>query len=283
MSTGEIVADFITAMDRAGMSPAEPIAHLLEGGGLIRFQCGDDRKGRRNGWAVLHLDGRPAGAFGSYKMGFSSTWRAEGGGHVCGADRVAFALKARLAAERRAKERREQHALVAAKCEKRWEAAGSADPSHPYLVRKNVSGEGLRQAGSTLLVPMLDDGGRVWNLQSIYPDGAKFFAKGGRQEGLHFIIGSINETVVIGEGYSTLATVRRATGHPVVIAFAASNLAAVAMSIRERFPSAEIVLAADDDAHLLANPKIQKNLGVEAAKKAARAVGGRIAMPPRRN
>lgn len=277
----DAVSEFIGAMDAAGMPPAEPIAHLLGSGEIVRFQCGDDRKGRRNGWALLHLDGTPAGAFGSYKMGLRVTWRSDRLVALDPAERDAMVHKRRLDAERRARERDQQQREVADRCAGRWAAAGPPDPAHPYLVRKRVAGTGLRQDASTLLVPMLDTTGAIWNLQAIYPDGAKFFAKGGRQEGLRFVLGQPAQTLVVAEGFSTGATVHRATGLPVVVAFSSGNLRRVAVSMREQLPEAEIIIAADDDAHLLANPLIKKNLGVEAAKDAARAVGGRVALPPR--
>lgn len=63
MTTDHVTA-FIDAMTEAGMKPVEPIAGKL-GGKRIRFRCEGDRKGKQNGWAVLHLDARPAGAFGN--------------------------------------------------------------------------------------------------------------------------------------------------------------------------------------------------------------------------
>ena len=58
------VADFIASMEAAGVRPVEPIAQNLAAGRLIRFRADGDKPGRRNGWAVLHLDGTPTGAFG---------------------------------------------------------------------------------------------------------------------------------------------------------------------------------------------------------------------------
>jgi putative DNA primase/helicase len=42
------------------------------------------------------------------------------------------------------------------------------------------------------------------------------------------------------------------------------------------------VICADDDAHLVEHPRIRKNLGIEYAKAAALAVGGRLAVPSER-
>ena len=128
---------------------------------------------------------------------------------------------------------------------------------------------------------MFDAQGVLWNLQAIAPDGAKRFAKGGRQAGLFFILGSLTPRILVGEGFATCAAARRATGHMAVAAFSALNLREVALAIRAAFPGSDIVLLADDDAHLVDHPLIRKNVGLEAAEAAALAVGGRVAIPPR--
>lgn len=276
------VAAFIDAMTEAGMKPIEPIAGKL-GKKKIRFRCDGDRKGRQNGWAILHLDGMPAGAFGNYKLGIYERWRAGSTERLSREERSALARQFREEKRRREAEALAEQVRVAADCEGVWSLAGPADPAHPYLVKKGIEGEGLRQSGSRLYVPMRDEAGKLWNIQRISPDGTKLFSKGARQAGLHLIVGEPGAKILIAEGYSTGASVRRATGHAVVIAFSWKGLKPVAISIRERFSDAEIIICADDDAHLVDHPRIAKNLGVEAAQDAARAVGGRVAMPPRKD
>lgn len=280
MSASDPVSAFLDAMDAAGMKPVEPIAGNL-GNRLVRFQCEGDPKGRKNGWAILHLDGRPAGAFGNYRMGISQRWRSGSTERLSPVERRKIARLYREAKERREAERLALHEATAARCALMWSIAAPADPAHPYLTKKRVAGEGLRQSGDRLLVPMFDEHGKLWNLQRIGSDGTKRFAKGGRQQGLYLTLGEPGATVLITEGYSTAASVRRATKHPAVVAFSKDNLTSTALSIRGRWSDAEIIICADDDAHLVAHPRIQRNLGVEAAVDAARAVGGRVALPPR--
>jgi len=282
MRPEEAIAAFISAMEAAGLEPSEPIGARLGNGDLVRFCVKGDRAGKANAWAVLHLDhGRPAGAFGSWKLGVSEKWRAEGVEPLSPAERRERAARHRVEKERREVERRSLQLKVAARCQASWDTFGPADPKHPYLVAKGISGEGARQGGNWLRIPMKDAAGVLWNVQRIAPDGLKLFEKGGRQEGLFCIIGEIGETVVIGEGFGTMSVVRRATGLPVVAAFTAGNLMTTALAIRAAHPQADIVLAADDDAHLVDHPKIKKNLGMIAAIDAANAVGGRVAMPPK--
>ncbi|WP_435198971.1 toprim domain-containing protein [Qipengyuania sp. 902] len=161
-----------------------------------------------------------------------------------------------------------------------WATASRADPAHPYLVAKGLEPFGIRQAGRDLLVPMVDPGFSLRNVQRIRPDSFKLFGKDARTAGLfwphgvHLINGIPSAgPLVIGEGFATMAAVHSATGFGVVAAMSARNLGTVARAIRKLFPSRELILAADDDRHLA------DNLGLRVAKEAAQAVDGVVATP----
>jgi hypothetical protein len=118
-----------------------------------------------------------------------------------------------------------------------------------------------------------DVSGELRSLQFIAPDGGKKFLPYGRVTGCHFAIGKPNGTLCIAEGLATGATVHEATGHAVAVAFNASNLEAVAVALRAKLPDASMIVCADDDYRTEGNP------GIAAATKAARAVGGLLAVP----
>lgn len=161
-----------------------------------------------------------------------------------------------------------------------WANANRADPAHPYLVAKALEPFGVRQAGSDLLVPMIDPSFRLWNVQRIRPDGFKLFGKDARTAGLfwphgmHLSDGRPSAgPLAIGEGFATMAVIYSATGLGVVAAMSARNLEPVARAMRKLFPTRALIIAADDDCHL------PDNLGLKAARKAAQAVGGSVATP----
>ncbi len=161
-----------------------------------------------------------------------------------------------------------------------WANASRADPLHPYLVAKALEPFGIRQAGRDLLVPMVDPGFRLWNVQRIRPDGFKLFGKDARTTGLfwphgvHLSDGRPSAgPLVIGEGFATMAAVHSATGFGVAAAMSARNLETVARAMRKLFPMHELVIAADDDRHLT------ENIGLGIARKAAQAIGGVVATP----
>lgn len=277
----EPVADMIAAMEAVGVRPVEPIADRLGHGELVRFRCEGDKPSRQNGWAVLYLDGIPAGAFGNYRMGISDKWRSGKGSSLTAAERSAIRADIAKQAAQREAERQASWEHAAARAERQWSDAGPADPAHGYLARKGMAAEGLRQLGGEVLVPMCDPAGKLWNVQRIQQDGVKLFLKGGRTDGLMWLCGQPDAVICIGEGVSTMAAVRRASGHAVVASFAEKNLMAVARAVHARWPMLDKIVCADDDAHLVDHPHIRRNLGLETARAAALAIGGRLAVPPR--
>jgi phage/plasmid primase-like uncharacterized protein/KaiC/GvpD/RAD55 family RecA-like ATPase len=156
----------------------------------------------------------------------------------------------------------------------RWGAARAADTAHRYLVRKKVAAYSARQEGDNLLLPMFRDR-HVVGLQTISPDGFKLYAKGSRKTGACMTIGDPRSegVVFVAEGFATGATVYAATLRPVVVAFDAGNLMAVAQLVREKLPSRRLIIAGDDDWRSEGNP------GVTKAREAAAAVGALVVVP----
>jgi putative DNA primase/helicase len=168
------VQEFREAMHRAGLLPPE----LIEPDGLLhRFHADGDRSGTRNGWYVLHTDGRAAGIFGSWKTGYRSTWAADGK-RLNDAEHEAFAELIRAARTKANAERRAEHEAGARLASAVWARTLPADPTHPYLVAKGVQAHTLRQSGVALVVPLFDIHGLLWNVQRIHADGGKRFRPG---------------------------------------------------------------------------------------------------------
>jgi putative DNA primase/helicase len=275
------VSDFLDAMGAAGIHPVEPISDKLAAGYPVRFRADGDKPGRRNGWAWLHLDGVPAGVFRHYRLGVRTVWRAGSDPRsLSPAERRAIMAQARESEARRNAETQTKQEAAAGVARDLWQGARNPDPAHGYLARKGLPPFGVRQHGDALLVPMIDPGFRLWNVQRIYPDGRKLFLSGGRTEGLFWPHGAFRQDgrpsvgpLVIGEGYATMAAVHHATGYGVVAAMSARNLETVARAMRKLFPSRALIVAADDDRHLA------ENIGLNAAQRAAESIGARLATP----
>jgi len=277
----EHIAAFIEAMRAAGIHPVQPIAGKLASGEPVRFQALGDKPGRRNGWAWLHLDRIPAGVFRHYRLGIRSIWCAGSDPRsLSPAERRAIMAKARETEARRKAETLAKQEAAREVARDLWQRAGKADPAHRYLARKRLPPFGIRQHGDMLIVPMVDRDFCLWNVQRICPNGRKLYLAGGRTEGLFWSHGAFAQDgrasagpLVIGEGFATMAAVHHATGHGVVAAMSACNLETVARSMRELFLSRTLIVAADDDRHL------SENIGLEAAQRAAEAIGALLATP----
>lgn len=176
-----------------------------------------------------------------------------------------------------AKPDRATHARNAA--EANWGSSRPAPEDHPYLLSKGIRAHGLRcDTTGNLLVPLWDIAGTLQTLEFIRPDGTKRYLPGGAKRGHFCVIGdpiAADRPILICEGWATGASLHDATGHTVVAAMDAGNLLPVAEAIRAAFPDTAITVVADNDA----KPGRVTNPGVAAARKAARAIGGWLAIP----
>jgi len=138
--TTDAIAEFINFMEANGVAPIEPIAQRLATGALIRFCCDGDGKGRQNGWAILYLDDRPAGAFGNYRMNTGTLkWKSDATNAPSPSEREA--LQREWAAMKAKRDEEKQRAEIEASKDAAdlWQRAQPASFYHPYLVAKSIA------------------------------------------------------------------------------------------------------------------------------------------------
>lgn len=191
-------------------------------------------------------------------------------------------------------------AKAAAKAAEIWAMAkpypADGTAPHGYLRSKAVGAHGIRHLDSValdyidtdtgeiktytvkdaLVIPAWQDSKTLGSVQIITADGKKRFLLDGAMAGGYSKIGTIKldtPVIAIAEGYATGATVYEATGIPVVLAFNAGNIAAVAAKMRKALPNVRIIYAADNDHKTTGNP------GLTAAKKSSEANPGDIVFP----
>ena len=301
----DIIEQFRRAMQENGIVVT---GDIVPDGKFHRVHVDGDKKKVRNGWYVLHLDGKPSGAYGCNKRYGSDakfTWSGKGSKPLTLEERRAF--RKAMEERKRANEacEREDRAIAASWAAQLWDRASDCT-THPYLERKGVKSYGLRSGAwerndrehgeivlvhdNALMVPIRDAKKNIHSLQAIFPnkiygDRDKDFVKDGAKAGLFYsfgkpqvvdVCGVKRAVIMIGEGYATLASAHEATGHAAIVAFDAGNLSPVARVIRERFPDAAIVMLADNDQW---TDKPIKNPGLTRAREAAKAVGGVVALP----
>lgn len=235
-----------------------------------RFKDADDKPGRASGWLnpYSNEEGKILRIYiNSYHEDLGSAIWDYDGLHsllpegLLDLDNELKALKA--------KRIQEQDSLLAdnrAKLESHLKSLSPAS-QHPYLSRKQVSGNGLLMDGNALIIPIHFYGGDFVNAQRIWPDGSKRFFKDCGKKGACHVIQGDDSTILIAEGYATAASCFDATGYTSVMAIDCGNIYSVAKSVRLNTKS-PIIIVADNDKYK------EKNVGVEAAEKVAKAIEG---------
>ena len=241
----------------------------IEPGRVVRFHVDGDRKGKKNGYYLFYEDGTPNGFVGTWKEGVADRRKWRAGAAVERLDRSEI--------DRRRDERRRvmgaEKKAGAEKAKALWESAAKINgASHPYLDRKGIAPHGARIAAGRVVVPVIDAEDEIISAQTIAADGEKRFQPGSSMAGGYFRIGKEADGLLIFcEGYSTGATVHQATGCTVIICFNGDNMVAVARWAGHRWAGRSMVVAGDDDRHLVEVGKANK--GRDCAEAAARILG----------
>lgn len=296
----EVIEQFLIDASRQAIDFDDRIVADSE---LRHYHVKGDRHGSRNGWAVLFLDDRPAGAFGYWKTHSKFKWSMTSTIPITQDERRERRMKARMRAEQnKAKiifEQEEAATFATAEY-------SNATPcsAHPYLDAKGISvrvlavsklrsgpwswveektGERRKVADNALLVPMMKNATLIRNLQGIIPDARepsgfrKRYLKGAEKEGCYYRFGELKEGVIlIAEGVATAASLWQCTGYLVLCAFDCGNLIHVARMARKLAPDHRIVICADNDQW---TDKPIKNPGIHHADLAAIAVGAQVVYP----
>ncbi|HHA2172153.1 TPA: DUF927 domain-containing protein [Enterobacter bugandensis] len=146
-----------------------------------------------------------------------------------------------------------------------------------YLASKGLQCPFPILSDGSLLLVLKNGAGTTTGAQVIKPDGSKRLVAGTVKKGSFGVVNSVEltETVIIAEGLATALSVQQFRPDATIIAaIDAGNLLPVAQVMRQRYPDAQIIIAADNDI----KPG-EPNTGKSAAEKAAKAVSGRVALP----
>ncbi|MCF7995189.1 MAG: toprim domain-containing protein [Chromatiaceae bacterium] len=265
------VLDFSSAIAAAGLGIPD---RITPDGKVHRFRCDGDKPGTRNGWYCLHLDGTPAGVYGSWKLGRTETWCAIERDLQTPKQRADFQALIKRAKRERDQEQRDAYAKAAERAKTMMTHSEPADPQHPYLVAKQIKPHGIRQQGVALLLPVYVTD-ELTSIQTIYPDGSKRILKNGCTKGGCYLINDKvrREELLIAEGFATAASLHEEIGAACFVAFNANNLLGVGHSVRRQHPEAKIIICGDDDQWTDGNP------GATKARAAALDIGAKLMMP----
>ncbi|MDD2893185.1 MAG: toprim domain-containing protein [Halothiobacillaceae bacterium] len=261
-------AAFLDAMHAAKCAPSD--GHVIADGVLHRFRVDGDKPNTKNGWYVLHGDGIPSGAFGSWKHGVNQTWSAKSNNELSRAERAEHSHRVTAARAAAEELQRQTHLAAAKRAASLWAASKPANNDHPYLVRKGIQPGFARQLNDALVLKIQDMNGAITGLQFIDPDGSKRMLSGTAKRG-NFILVQRRDTgrLLICEGWATgqsLAVMFPADS--VIAAIDSGNLQHVAVGFSKRTPDGEMVVCADRD-----------EVGRKAGRAAAIASGAKLMLP----
>ena len=287
----------LPAEQEPAMHPRDEFAQVMREHGLVvegehpimdgtkhRVRVEGGKPGAVDGFYVLFGDGHPAGRIINHKTGVDEKWKSKGYS-LSAAQKAALQAKAAANLAERAVALAVQHEQAAARVAAQLETLQPLTEGTPYLVAKGVqvhAGAFTDLEQKTTFIPAIDVDNKLWSMQYIQEDGTKRFAKDGRKEGCFHAVEGLDAlakapVIVIGEGYATAATLSEALGFATVAAFDSGNLTAVATALNARFPDKPMVIAGDDDQHLLET--LGKNPGREKMEQAALAVGAVSFLP----
>ena len=148
-----------------------------------------------------------------------------------------------------------------------------------YLINKGLVGFTFPVLpDGSLLLGLVDESGTVTAAQTITQQGEKRLLAGSAKRGAYHAVNAADapQSVLIAEGLATALSVHLTRQEALTVcAIDAGNLQPVAQAMHQRYPNAQIIIAADNDI----KPG-EPNIGKDAAEKAAKAVFGWVALPP---
>ena len=253
-------------------------------GNRHRIATTEDKRGEQAGFYVAFLDGRPAGYAKNNRSGEEIRWTSSGN-VLTVAEREKLKKNYKRIQEEKAAALSSLHEASAQRVQTQLAGLQPVSQATPYMSAKGIQphkGAYWGADGKTTCLPAQDVDGKVWAMHYIREDGTKRFAKDCRQSGCFHPVGGMEAlkqapVLVVAEGYATAASLTEVLGFATVAAFDSGNLPSVATALHERYPEKPMVIAGDDDRHLV--EKLGKNPGREKAEKAAQAVGGEVVFP----
>lgn len=248
---------------------------IIPDGEIHRFHIDGDKQGSENGWYVLHADGIPSGAYGSWKDGKKYNWSSQASA-VADVVGIEQARNIRSSFHQRKLSQEEKQQKTEKKALELWKKSSVAEHDHPYLVMKNIASCMARQLNDLLVLPITNINGKIVSLQFIRPDTSKRLLKAGAKKGNFIPITKRGweSRLIICEGFATGATLAQAyPDASVIAAIDAGNLEHVALSARRHKPNGKIIICADDDRETAGNP------GLTKARIAAQSANASLIIP----
>ena len=285
----DVEQDFKRAMADAGLSVPDTGSMRFDGK-KHRIKLDGDKGREMSGEYRVYMDKRPAGYFKSYKAAHGVpyvTWVYKSKNETPWTEderrKYIEDCESRRAEKDKSEALERDRAISDARLT--WDTASAAHPLHKYILKKQLIGvHGAKLLGDVLLVPYRSIDGQVQTIQKISSDGTKRFQTNAPKLGHFCFLPGARELIEgverhadleaealpqettprcwICEGWATGCSINEATGDDVIVGADAGNLMPVAKAVREKWPTTEFVIAADNDKY-----KNNGNTGGAAALK----------------
>jgi len=262
----------------------EHYGHLPKGGldtsgNIQRFHIRGHKKGSKNGYQSTHLDGVATLHMGNLKDGTSLNHSFNIGRSLTPKELEEQKRTAQRAREARRLETARKHKATAKKATALWCKLPPVNANNPYLVKKHMLPDGLKQTTDGVIVAPMLNKKRLVGLQFISLDYKRFLSGSKLIGSCHLYKPSDNcyDEIFLCEGLSTACAIWQLSGKKAVFAsFSANNLEAIAIKIRAEFPRSKLTVCADNDIREDTN---KLNTGVHYATIASRKVGAYLSIP----
>ena len=265
-----------------------------------RCRCEGDHNGQESGWYCIHLDGCPVLIMQNHKKQSSTMTKKyptrESYQRLRGNQYGVKQYSKQIATEYN--DEIKQNELDYVNKSKQYEAKSlllteefnnskqASTEESAYLqskgveVTKGIYMKVVKDKHYTC-IPFFNIEGKITTKQYIDEQGNKRFETGGKKTGSFHVINGFDMLntstagIIIAEGYATANTVNDATNgkYSVVAAGDCGNLENVAKAIRSKYPTKDIIIAADND-HIR-----EDNVGLKHATQAAKNVGAMLVYP----
>ena len=178
--TTDAIHRFERFLENHGLERKDPV-EINPGKPQRAYTVINNKRALSGYYAFYDNYGTPVGFASDYRTGQTHNFKMSGvkAGKVDTEALARFKEEARLDQE-------QKWLKVSEKAKMIWDVALPCD-SHPYLLSKGVASHSLREHKGKLIIPIMDETGKLWSLQMIDTNGGKRFLSGGKTGGCFFI------------------------------------------------------------------------------------------------
>jgi len=284
--------------------PPQNEAEIIGDDSRRYFQIAGDKE-KKGSYCLAIVDGFAYGWAMHLKIGETLKYSSKSDNKFSAEEMQIWKEKREAAKIKQEAELKQLRLQTAEKAKNLWDRAEKTGNS-PYLEKKEITLNGAKILNGNIIIPMFI-GDKITSIQTIYPNGDKIFMTGGEIKGAYFFLAEDDDdfsTIIISEGFATACAIRKSVDFPVVVAFSAGNLEAVALIIKKKYPNSRIIFGADNDQWSFAGGKkpaginkdeivgddprweqwrskgLLKNAGVDFARQASGKIGGAAVVYP---